>query len=104
MNRFLHAALLPLARQCGSKLLVKNELVSNPFLLRRMITSVEHSDAVAKYLKDHEIKVEGLNPPPPALSFEDANIPENILQHVTRQFDSPTPIQSQVRVHVGGLD
>jgi ATP-dependent RNA helicase DDX5/DBP2 len=60
-----------------------------------MITSVEQSDVVAKYLKEHEIKVQGLNAPPPALSFEEANIPAEILRHVTRQFDAPTPIQSQ---------
>lgn len=94
----MQAALLPLARQCGKQLVGPNERRwLNPYQLRRVMSSaqVDDDDAIAKYLKEHDITVEGLNPPPPALTFEDTNIPENILRMVTRQFDSPTPIQSQ---------
>jgi len=98
MNRILQSTLLPLARQCGNKLLVQNETrhFINPFQLRRLISSVElNDDEVTNYLEKHDIKVEGTNAPPPALTFEETKIPENILKQVLSQFDAPTPIQAQ---------
>jgi ATP-dependent RNA helicase DDX5/DBP2 len=98
MNRILQSTLLPLARQCGNKLLVQNETryFINPFQLRRLMSTVEkEDDTVARYLEKHDIKVQGTNAPPPALSFEETKIPENILKMVLSQFDAPTPIQSQ---------
>ena len=100
MNRILQSALLPLARQSANKLLVQNETryFINPFQLRRLMSTLEkEDDAVARYLEKHDIKVEGRNAPPPALSFEEAKIPDNILRMVMSQFDAPTPIQSQVK-------
>jgi len=98
MNRILQSALLPLARQSANKLLLQNETryFINPFQLRRLMSTLEkEDDAVARYLEKHDIKVEGRNAPPPALSFEEAKIPDNILRMVMSQFDAPTPIQSQ---------
>ena len=53
-------------------------------------------DSVADYLKKHEITVDGSDIPPPVVNFQEASLPENILNFVVKKFDAPTPIQAQV--------
>jgi len=52
-------------------------------------------DSVADYLKKHEITVDGSDIPPPVVNFQEASLPENILNFVVKKFDAPTPIQAQ---------
>jgi len=53
------------------------------------------SDAVARYWKDHDLKVYG-GSPPPFLSFAEANLPAPIMEAITRAgFTAPSVIQAQ---------
>jgi len=95
MNRVLQVAVLPaLLKQCSRRILSENRLLSPLQLqINRLMSSTD--DSVAEYLRKYEIKVDGTDIPPPVLNFEHANLPENILNFVVKQFDAPTPIQAQ---------
>lgn len=53
-------------------------------------------EEVEKFRKEHEITVKGINVPKPARSFEEASVPEFVLQEFKNAgFANPTAIQSQ---------
>jgi len=64
---------------------------------------IEHPDVKARsedeanrWRKEHNIAVQGTDVPKPVMSFEEASMPEYVLNEVLRcGFDKPTPIQSQ---------
>jgi len=52
-------------------------------------------DAASAYLKKHDITVSDDSAPGPLLSFDQSDLPEYLLQKLTTDFSSPTPIQAQ---------
>jgi len=95
MNRVLQVAVLPaLIKQCSSRIITENRLFFPLQLQISRLMSSLTDDSVANYLKKYEITVDGSDTPP-VLSFQEASLPENILNFVVKKFDAPTPIQAQ---------
>lgn len=95
MNRVLQVAVLPaLIKQCSSRIITENRLFFPLQLQISRLMSSSTDDSVANYLKKYEITVDGSDTPP-VLSFQEASLPENILNFVVKKFDAPTPIQAQ---------
>lgn len=68
----------------------KNFYIEHPDVTKR-----EEAEA-ARWRGKHGITVQGHGIPKPVFSFEEASMPEYVLQEVMKQgFDAPTPIQSQ---------
>lgn len=68
----------------------KNFYIEHPDVTKR-----EETEA-ARWRTKHGITVQGHGIPKPVFTFEEASMPEYVLQEVMKQgFDAPTPIQSQ---------
>lgn len=68
----------------------KNFYIEHPDVTKR-----EEAEA-ARWRGKHGITVQGHGIPKPVFTFEEASMPEYVLQEVMKQgFDAPTPIQSQ---------
>lgn len=68
----------------------KNFYIEHPDVRRR---PDEEAD---RWRQKHSITVNGKGVPKPVYTFEEASMPEYVLQEVLKQgFDKPTPIQSQ---------
>lgn len=68
----------------------KNFYIEHPDVTKR-----EETEA-ARWRSKHGITVQGHGIPKPVFTFEEASMPEYVLQEVMKQgFDAPTPIQSQ---------
>jgi len=57
--------------------------------------SSTNMDAASAYLKKHEITVSDEDAPGPVLSFDASGLPSHLLDKLTKDFSSPTPIQAQ---------
>ena len=52
-------------------------------------------ETAEEFMRKHEISVSDKAAPAPCLSFQQSGLPEYLLNNLTQEFTSPTPIQAQ---------
>jgi len=74
---------------------LQQSLVWSQLRTLSLVPEDKPEDAVQAYLQQHEITVSDPGAPPPVFSFEESELPPDILQKVSNDFSDPTPIQAQ---------
>lgn len=74
---------------------VKQSLVWSQVRTLSSVPEDQPEDLVKAYLQQHEISVSDPGAPPPLFSFEESELPPDIMQKVSNDFSAPTPIQAQ---------
>jgi len=85
-------------RQLVRNALRPTELLGRTNLsLIRSLSSIPapSEDVVKAYMERHQINISDPSAPPPMFSFQEGDLPEDILSKLSKDFTEPTPIQAQ---------
>jgi len=63
----------------------------------RSLSSIPETaqNSVKEYMEKHQINISDPDAPPPLFSFQESNLPSDIMTKLSKDFTEPTPIQAQ---------